>query len=396
MRNPLFATFGALAVVTTASAQRLIAYDPFAGLLAETQQPSAIFPGPSPPLPVYPSAPALPPPLPGVPAAGDATTNTITGVTWFTNGVVLASMPTPSFPPAGPIVPPFAIAPGVLAAIGGPATGIALDPVLGIMWLTAAPGMVIGVAPIPGTPVVMPPFFPGFAMAPTAGLEWDGITGTLLSVDIAGTVYRYFPGGAPFGPPLVPIGLPPGPVGDVAIDKSGVLNVALLRPIYVSAGPMVMDVTFPSPALPHGVGLAGGLAYLARPASSPPVGACPCGPLTPVWSTSGPMTAGNAGFAIGLGGLPPGSLALFALDFAFNPVFPMINVSGCPLGLVVPSGTMVTALGFANAVGVATFPLPLFAPPGFGPIYEQSFTLCPFDLAGFTVAPLLQLAAGGT
>jgi hypothetical protein len=394
MRSRFFAAIALLAA--TAAAQRVVAFDPFAGTLAEDQPPNTILPAPTPPAPVYPAAPLLPPPPLAVPATADATTNTVTGITWYTNGVLLAQMPSPSFPPTGPVLPPFPIAPAVLALIGGAATGIAIDPIAGILWLTGVPGIVVGVAPAPGTPVLVPPFPIPFPTGPIAGLDWDGISGTLLAVDVAGVVYRFFPTGVPFAPPVFPLVAPPAPAGDVAIDKSGAVNAAGLRAIWVSFGPAATDVTIAAPFFPLGVGAAAGLAYLPRPASNPPVGSCPCGAMTPVWGTSGPMTAGNGAFAVKLGGLPPGNLVLFAYDFVFNPLYPLINLSGCPLGLLVPSGTMVTVIGFAGPTGVATNGLPLFAPPGFGPIYEQSFTLCSADPAGFVVAPLLRLSAGGT
>lgn len=384
----------ALCLAASTSAQRLVAHDPFGGLMAETQPPDTIVPAPNPPFPVYPTVPVLPPP-PAV-AAGDATSNTITGITWFTNGMVLASMPSPSFPPAGPVLPPFPIAPPVLALLGGPVSGIALDPVAGILWLTSG-GPIVGVAPVPGTPVVVPPFALAFPTGILAGLEWDGLTGTLLAVDIGAVTYTFFPGGAMAAPPIVPPMVLPAPIGDVAIDKSGVANPAGVRSIWITGGPLYVDVMLAMGPIPTGVGPGSGLAYLPRPASAPPLGACPCGPLfVPAWGTTGPMTAGNGAFALTLGGLPPGQIALFAFDFAFNPAFPMINGVGCPLGLVIGSATMAVGAAFANPAGVAISPFGLPPIPGLGPIYEQTFTLCPADPAGFVLAPMLQLAAGGT
>jgi hypothetical protein len=115
-----------------------------------------------------------------------------------------------------------------------------------------------------------------------------------------------------------------------------------------------------------------------------------------VIGTTGPMTAGNLAFGLTLGGVPPGSLVLFGVDFVFNPLWPLINVLGCPLGLVLGSPSLVAGLTFASPVGVATFGLPLAVPPGFGPLYSQAFTLCPVDPAGFIVAPMQQVVASGT
>ena len=120
-----------------------------------------------------------------------------------------------------------------------------------------------------------PPFAPPFVTGPIVGLEYDAMTGTLLSVDAAGIVYRFLPGGAPVGPPIVPPFALPAPVGDVAIDKSGQVNMLGLRPIYVVAGPMVIDVTsgLPMP-FPAGPAMSVGLAYMGHPAANPPIGTC--------------------------------------------------------------------------------------------------------------------------
>ena len=69
-----------------------------------------------------------------------------------------------------------------IVRLGIPVTGIAIDPVLGIMWMTSVPGAVIGVAPIPGTPVIVPAFVPAVPFgAPVSGLDWDSISGSLFS-----------------------------------------------------------------------------------------------------------------------------------------------------------------------------------------------------------------------
>jgi len=400
MRSQFTAAAVAALLGAPAVAQHLIAYDPpplGPGLMSELQLPRVVFPLPAPPAPIYPIVPPLPPAPVAVPQPGDSTFNSITALSWYTNGFMLASMPTPSFPPAGPLMPPFPIAPGVIGAIGGPVTGIAINPVAGgAMFLVAAPGIVIGVAPIPGTPVVVPPFVPGFAMGPISGLEWDGISGSLYACDIAGVVYNFAVGGLPLGPPIVPFGALPGMAGDVAIDKTGALNAALVRSIYVTAGPMAVDITLPfAPPLPTGLAMPCGLAFLPKPASNTLGVACACGGILPVLATNSPMVTGNAGFAITVAGLPPGSPVITAYDFAYNPLLPLINVTGCGLGL---AGTpaLVFNLGFANAVGTATWPLPLtFLPPGLGPAWDQAMWPCTVDPFGFTLTDTQQLQVCG-
>lgn len=397
--SKFFATASSLfALTASAAAQHLIAYDPpplGPGLISEVQMPTIVVPGPVPPVNIYPIAPLLPVAPAIVPQPGDATFDSIAVLTWYTNGGILASMPTPSFAPAAPVMPPFPIAPGVLAALGGPVTGIAINPAAGVMFLTSAPGIVIGVAPIPGTPVLVPPFAPVFAMGPVSGLEWDGITGTLLACDVAGVVYQFFVGGAAFAPPIVPAFLMPGPAGDVAIDKTGLANPLGLRSVFVAAGPLLFDVTQPpAPPLPSGLVAPCGLAFLARPAQNQN-GGCPCGPLLPVFATNSPMVAGNAGFAITVAGVPPGSLVVEAIDFRFNPAYPLINLTGCGLGLVGTPAMMVN-FSIANPLGVAVWPLPLtFLPPGVGPGFDQALFPCPLDPTGFTLTNMQHLAVCG-
>ena len=386
-----------LALACFANAQRLNAYGPLPGMFAEVQPVNPLTGAPSPPLLVYPAIPPLPPAPAFVVPPGDSTFDGIAGVNVYTNGILFASTPTPNYPPLGPLFPPAPIGPAALAAIGGPVTGMAINPIAGILWLVSAPGIVVGTAPVPGTPILFPPFPIPFPTGPIVGLDWDGMTGTLLAVDVTATVFTFFPGGPPALPPIVPPVPPPGIPGDVAIDKTGMLNAAAMRPRYVAVGPACYDVTLPVPLFfPLGpVPPAVGLAFQEYPAQSLPFGGCACGAMLPVVGTTGPMTAGNLGFGLTLGAVAPGSLVLFGLDFVFNPAFPLINLLGCPLGLVLGSPTLVAGLTFANAAGVATYGLPLAVPPGFGPLYTQAFTLCPLDPAGFIVAPMQQVVASG-
>jgi hypothetical protein len=394
-----------LTIAATASAQRLASYDPFVGQMSEVEPPTTILPATTAPYAAYLSAPALPamPVVFGMPQPGDATSDTRTGLLWYSNGGIIAQMPSPSIPATAAPAPAFPIGGPALAAIGGMATGIALDPVLNILWLVGNAGNVVGVAPVAGTPIVVPPFPLPFPAGPIAGLEWDGITANLLAVDVAGTTYRFTPGGIPAAAPIpFPMPMPGAVAGDVAIDKSGVVNASGQRAIWVSMGNVAIDVTMaPLPAFrlaaPAGaVGAGTGLAYLPIAASTVPVGGCTCGGVTPQWAPTGPMTSGNALYGERVTNLPAGQLVLFGIDFVWNPALPLINTTGCPLGLLAGSGTMLTTIGFASAAGIATRALPLAVPPGFGPLYLQAFTPCAADPSGFQVTPLRQIGASGT
>jgi hypothetical protein len=385
-----------LLVPGAAMAQRLAAYAAGGPGFTEVQPPTDILPGPVPPIGIYPSVPVLPP-IP--PFGGDSTFNNVTGLHWVTNGALLATQPTPAFPAAGPVFAPVPFPAAVLGAIGGgPVTGIAIDPAAGILWVVGAPGIVVGVGAVPALPIVVPPFpIPALLPPPITGLEFDGVTGSLYAVDAPGITLNFLPGGAPLGPPLPPPLALPLPAGDVAIDKTTRLNLFALRPLYVIAGGIGVDVRelvplpFPVP-LPMAVGLA----FLDHPAANPPIGNCPCpGFPGPANATTGPMAAGNAAFALQITGIAPFTFGVFAFDVVWNPAFPVVNVLGCGLGLVPGSPSLFLALGLANAAGTATFPLPLPAAIGAGPLYNQNVMFCAADPTGFVFTPTQRIQVAG-
>jgi hypothetical protein len=393
----LFLSFAAVAAFADAvSAQRLASYMAGGPGFAEHQPPTPVLPGPVPPLGVYPAVPALPPlAFP----AGDSGFNNVTALHWVTNGMIVATQPTPSFPPAGPVLPPFPIPPAVLAPIGGVASGLAVNPAAGMVWLAGPAGFVIGVGAIPAMPILVPPF-PIPLPAPLTGLEWDGATGTLWAVNAAGVAFNFFPGGAPAGPPVVPAFVLPAPAQDVAIDKTMRLNGAGARPLYVIAGPMIVDIADPLP-LPFPTAMPGsqGLAFLDHPAAFPPIGSCACpgGPM-PVNFVSGPMASGNVGFTLGMTGLAPGGIAVWGFDYVFDPTYPLANAVGCGLGLILTSPSLVAFATLASPAGVATFPVPLPAalPPGVGPLLNQNATPCAADpVLGVVISPMQYIQVSG-
>lgn len=375
--------------------QRLAEYMPGPGFF-EHQPPTPLLPGPFPPLVGYPAVPPFPV-LP--PPAGDSSFDNLTGLHWHTNGLLLGSQPTPAFPPAAPFVPPFPIPPPVLAAIGGgPVTGIAIAPAPGIVYLVGVPGIVVGCAPVPGMPILVPPFPIVGAPPPITGLEWDGATATLYAVNGPGITFNFAVGGAPVLPPLPPPFVLPLPAGDVAIDKTLRLNAFGLRPLYVIAGPMLLDVRELLPiVLPTAMPMSQGLAFLDHPAAFPPLGFCACPGLAgPVNFTTGPMAAGNLAFAVGMTGLAPFGFGIFAFDVVFAPAFPLINTVGCGLGLVPASPGIIVALALADVAGTAVLPLPLpLGFLGFGPLYNQNLTFCPADPFGFVFTPMQSIYVSG-
>jgi hypothetical protein len=377
----------------TVAAQRLAAFAAGGPGFAEVQPPTDILPGPVPPLGFYPAVPLMPA-IP--PFGGDSTFNNFTGLHWFTNGMLLATQPTPAFPAAGPVMPPVPFPPAVLAAIGGgPVTGIAIDPAAGILWVVGAPGLVVGVGAFPALPIVVPPFpIPALLPPPITGLEWDGVTGSLYAVNAPGFTLNFLPGGAPLALPLAPPIALAAPAQDVAIDKTTRLNLFGLRPLYIVAAGIAVDVREAVPT-PFPVPMpAVGLAFIDHPAANPPLGNCPCpGFPGPANATTGPMAAGNAAFAIQITGIAPFTFGVFAFDTVWNPLFPVVNAFGCGLGLLPGSPGLILALGLANGVGTATFPLPLPALIGAGPLYNQNVMFCAADPTGFVFTPTQRLQA---
>lgn len=396
-----------LASASFACAQRLVVYDPVGmggpGFL-ELTAPTMLVPPGSGPVLAYPEFPVLPPPPAYNVRPGDSTFDGINGNNWYTNGLLVTGTPTPAFPPvaAPPVV--FPIPPMVLGMMGGPATGMALDPggVVGapILWLVSAPGMVVGISPVAPFPVVAGPFPIPALLAPlVSGLEWDSLSGQLIATDVPGNVYFFFPGGIPAAPMLpAPAGMP-GVAADVAIDKTGMRNAWGTRSVFVLFGPVVADMSWPGPAKPlyptGGTPTPMGLAFLPHPAAWPVLGVCPCPNFPLMQSVTGPMSAGNGGFGITLTGLPPKQIALFAFDYVYNPAFPFINGVGCGFGMVLGSATLSSGAIFADAAGVATYRLPLLVPPGTGPVFYQGGTFCPADPMGVVITPMYQIAACG-
>lgn len=390
----IVSTLLACSLLAPLGAQRLAVYGPIVGNFVEVQPPTwqlQAVEAAVPPVLGYATAPLLPP----MPPFGDATCDHIGGLLWYTDGLTLAAMPSPSVPPAGPVPPPVPIAPPVLAITGGPVTAIAYDSVAGVMFLSGPLGPIVGVLPNPAMPIVVQPFAIPWPTGPIAGLDWDGATGSLFAVDLPGIVYNFFPGGGPIGVPLAPPILLPAPAGDVAVDRTLRGNLTGARPIYVAFGTQVIDVNDPNPTLFSAGTLAEGLAFLNFPASNPPNATCPC-PGTSYPSpllTTGPMTVGNPAFGLGHGGLPPGfpMLFLFEVGGLTNLAYPWFNAIGCGIGLLPGSAGIVTLSATADPAGNAIVPLNLAAPtlPLGTSLFMQALTFCAADpVFGLVFTPM--------
>jgi hypothetical protein len=391
------ASLAPFAFAAAAAAQHVVTYDPAPaglGLFFEKQVLSRLVPGPLPPEPGYLIAPALPPVAPVGAPAGDATYDGLRNRIWHTNGLLLAAQSSMSFQTVLPPIGPFPIAAGVLAAIGGPVTGMALDPVANVMYLASAANVVIGVTPAPGTPVAVPAFPLPFLPAPLSGLDYDSITNSLFACDVNGLVFNVTIGGAPLAPPIGPMGMP-GVAGDVCIDKTTQLNVAGVRPIYVCAGPAIRDITTAlAPISPNGGIAPTGLAFVGRAASQPgPSGSC--GGFTPNYMTLAPMTTGNAGFGLRVKDLPPLSPVVFVVDWGFSPVgLPIFG--GSLVHLIPGSPSLVTFVAFSDAAGEAALPISLAGvPAGVGALYTQALWPCAAHPTGLAITEMQSFQVTG-
>jgi hypothetical protein len=395
MRLASLLPFAALAA--TAAAQHVVTYDPApagTGLLFETQILSPIAPGVLPPDPGYLIATPLPMVAPAAAPSGDATYDGLRNRIWYTNGQILASQGSPNFSFGGAALPPFPIAPGVLAITAGPITGMALDPVANILYVASGAGIVVGITPVPGTPVVVPPFPLPFLPAALSGMDYDSVTNTLFVCDVNGLVFNITLAGVPLAPPIGPMAMP-GIAGDVCVDKTTQLNAAGLRPIYVCAGPAMRDVSTPiAPVRPNGGIAPTGLAFLGRAATQPgPSGTC--GGITPTYMTTAPMTTDNPGFGLRVKNLPPATFVIFAVDWAFNPAgLPVFG--GSLLHLIPGSPGLLTFGAISTATGEADLPISLVGvPPGTGPLFTQAVWQCAAHPTGFAITELQSIQVAG-
>lgn len=395
-----------------ASAQKLAVHDPIAATFTEVQPPTALLPVPSLPIVTYPTFPVLPQPAPFVVVPGDSSFDNLGGGHWFTDGsVALVRQRSPTL--GGGSGPPmvFPIPPALLAALGGPITGIAADPETlpgfgALMWTVSAVGFVIPVGAMSGLPFVNPPPYgvpiPFAVGAPITGLEWDAATGTLWAVDLNGVAYNFTPNGMPVGVPVPPASALPGPAGDIAIDKIGTTNTVGARPLYVVAGSWVVDITDPG-ALSFPAGSPGeGLAFLDTPAVIPPLPGCEgcpgSTPSGPTAFTTRPTASGSTQLMVGMGGLLPGvGIGVFAFDAVAAPLpFPLPNgPTACPLGLTLTPTLILVIGGPANAAGDVLLPIALVGVPIGARLFHQNFTFCPTQPSGLAFSRFQTITCGG-
>lgn len=398
MRKSCHAVVVFLFLVSSVTGQNLVVSDVAGGMFFEQAGVTPLYPGGGPQLAMWPQMPPLPPAIAGpgglVVPPGACTLDGTNGLTWYSNGPLIAAVPHGAYPglsaPIAPFpAPPFPPPGGPILIPAGFVSGMAIDPVGGILWVTNG-FTVLGMLPAPGGPVVVPPFVPGFPgpIGLLTGLDWDPITGTLWACDAAGVLYNFLPGGAPVAAPIPPVAPLPPPVTGVTIDKSG-LPFGAGRPLYTVGAGLVLEnlngIMMPNPAAAPV-----GLTYHPAPQPSLP-GACACPTFTPGSRLLGPASNTNPFFGIDWVNLPPNQTVVMGIDVVFNPAFPMINVVGCPLGLFPFSPSLILLPGASDATGTFSFPVSLVGVPPGVTFYFQYATGCPGDPTGIILSPMYQL-----
>ena len=363
--------------VSTVEAQSLYTYDVAATAIEHTGPPGG--PCAYPNGPIVSGFPAIAGPCvapgPALPPLGDVTVDVTTNLVYVSDGPLIGVYTT-----AGVHLGSH---PSPLA----PITGMGVDGVAGLLWITD--GIMYGALPLP-LPLCGPiaPFavgpFPApigaFFAAPLGGLDWDPITGTLWGCDFAGLVGNFFPGPAsppgPFGlfpvPPL-PCPLVP-PLLGIAVDRAGPAGL-----IYVTDGVTVSHMLpggapapptfytpvpcYPVPAPPP----VAGLAFTGHQITYGVGGNNLAGPI-PVIGSIGNSYPGNPAYGVTLSGATPGSVAY--LKFSMGSSCPPLPVLGVPVYIAVPRFTATVMVVGGGGTAAFASPIPAAFPVGL-PVHLQ-------------------------
>ncbi|HGY89778.1 MAG TPA: hypothetical protein ENK43_01260 [Planctomycetes bacterium] len=376
-----------LALGATAPGQVALVLDDFApGIVFNADLPSAAYPVGAPsfigPLPLPLSGALMPGSFPGGGLAVDPTTSYV----YATDGAMITMEPHPAYLPFSP-GPPVLIGPVPAPAIlGGPITGIDVDPAAGVVWMCDP----IGFAPFPlfppfvalAPPIPFPVATPG---GPLTGIAWDGATGSLWFCDAGGAVYNITPGGVPIGPQpvaFVPTAGPP----ICGIDMNKGVGPGSFPPPFCSAqipggmgicitdGVVVYDaipgVVAPiplagPPSLMGGKGLDCGSDFQITAGAAP--GGCLSSGAFMLPGLAMPAFVGPGALnALRLTGATPGTAGFLLADICPLPGGLAVGATGEVLGInpLSPGYSLTPVL--TDATGNVAFPVGLVvAPPGF-------------------------------
>jgi hypothetical protein len=320
----------------------------------------------------FPAAGVLcPGPVPFAPPLGDVAVNPITDVVYVTSGAVISAY-SPVGVHLGSAIPPI---PGL--------TGMAANGPGGVLWITD--GLIYGAVPLGlGCPVGPVPFVIGpfpvpigpiFA-GPIGDLDWEGVSGSLIACDAAGTVASFLPGPLPaIGPygafPVPPVPCPLGPaLLGIAFDKAfpgtGIVFVTdgvFIRRMLPGGAPPPPTFYFPMPCIPIPAVLPiAGLAYAGRQITYG-IGADNSGLPAPTIGAVGQSYVGTPAYTITLTGSVPGGTAV--LKYSLGASCPAPVIVGVPSYLLAPRFTgVILPVGAGGGASITVAIAPGSIPPG--------------------------------
>ncbi|MFT7616764.1 MAG: hypothetical protein ACI97A_000393 [Planctomycetota bacterium] len=318
-------------------------------------------------------------PLPGSgalfpgPLSGGMTIDQVTSTIYASDGFTITTDINPRYFPFVAVVPfPGPPAPAPAIVTGGPITGMAIDTVAGILWMTDGFGLA-GFAPVAPYPMIVPPVPLPFVAPFTgglSGLDWEPSSGTFWACDPTGGIYHFFLGGAPIGPQPVTFVPAAGPLGGLAVNRAngagsiGIPFCSTQAPgfhINVTDGFMIYDALAPGSFIPNPASSgtpARGLGYSAD--FQVAFGAVGC-PTTGAFPFAGMMKATHTGpggaNAIKLVGGSPSTLSLLLYDICPVPGGLFIPASGETLYINPLSPTFAFAPFVSDAAGSVTVPV---------------------------------------
>lgn len=310
------------------------------------------------------------------PREGGMTINQKNGVVYCSDGVLVTFDNNPLHLPFTPPAPTPLPAPAPALGTGGPITGMALDTLGGILWMTDGPTLQ-GFTPLPPFLPVTPLYNLPFATPGTvglSGLDIDNATGTLWGCDPFGNIFNFTTAAVPIGlqpVSVVPLAAGSGGLGGLCVNRTNGAG-AVTPPfcstqqvgyhICVTDGPLIYDALVlinPPIATPASAGTsARGLAMSCDHQIMKGAVICPSTFTFPVIGMTKAAHRGpGGGNAFRLVGGPPLTTALLLYDFCPIPGGLFIPASGEVLWLNPFSITFNFAPFTTNAVGSVTSPI---------------------------------------
>ncbi len=244
--------------------------------------------------------------------------------------------------PGSPLAP-TAFPAAVLAALGGPVTGLAVRRATNRWWLASSTGVVAEFDPVAFQLVGSPHAIAGVANV----VDLEVRNGGLILVDVNGTWHELDTTAWTVLASHAPVVVLTVPVEDAAVAGNDVFVLLSNRALR--------SLTH---AVPNFGTSQSGATVLAMHASPVIRTFVNCGFPNVQMRALGPSTAGSASFGFRAQNLAPGTLTVLGLADGFSlPGFPL--GLGCNVSL---TGNLFLLAGVADATGSVAFPFPLLVP----------------------------------